>query len=120
MNRPVEEAACRTFTPVELHFYQEKPMDELDSAWVSLVDEKLLQMAERQHRMEKRQESMEAAMAMNNSMTTEIFDIVSAAKGAFKFFGWVGTFAGWSVKVAVFVGGAWAATKLAFPHLFKG
>jgi len=106
-------------TPVEVHIL-EQPMDELDSEWVALVDEKLLQMAERQQRMERRQESLEASMAMNNTLTSEIFEIVNAAKGAFKFFGWIAQFAGMVIKIGAFVAASYATAKLAFPHLFKG
>jgi hypothetical protein len=96
-----------------------QPITELDSAWVALVDEKLLQMAERQHRMEKRQENLEAAMTMNNTMTGEIYDILSTAKSGFKFLGWIGTGATWVVKLGAFAAASYAAIKLAFPHLFK-
>lgn len=97
-----------------------QPITELDSAWVALVDDKLLQMAERQHRMEVRQENLEAALKMNNAMTTEIHDILSTAKSGFKFLGWIGTAATWLVKLGAFAAATYATLKLAFPHLFKG
>jgi hypothetical protein len=109
----------KVLTPVEVHIL-ETPMDELDSAWVALVDEKLLQQAERQQRFENRLENLEQLMKMNNSMTAETFEVVTAAKGAFKFFGWVAQFAGMIIKVGAFFAASYATAKLAFPHLFKG
>ena len=105
----------KTLTPVEVHIL-EKPVDELDSAWVSLVDEKLLQMAERQQRTEHRLENLESLMKMNNSLTVETFEVINAAKGAFRVLGWIGQFAGWTMKIGAMLAAGWAAIKVIAPH----
>lgn len=132
MNHPVEDTASHAASqisklplamaqviPVDLNYYQDVSMDELESAWVRLVEDKLNSMAERQSRMENRQEGLESQLTINNTVTREIHEILSTAKGAFKFFGWMAQFAGMAVKIAAFLAATYATAKLAFPHLFK-
>lgn len=103
------------YTPVELH-YQEKPVDELDSAWVQQVDTELKAQGGRLSAIEERQERMEDALRLNTEATFEIHDILTAAKGAFRVFGWLGQGATWAVKLGVAVVGFYATVKALAPH----
>jgi hypothetical protein len=94
--------------------------DNNESEWVHLVDTKLVELAQQQGRIEERQTLMESQLQLNNEVTLEIHDILIAAKGAFKFLGWVGQFASWLIKIGAFIAASYATLKVAFPHVFKG
>lgn len=84
-----------------------------DTDWKTQVDSQLADLSVRQERMEQQ-------IQLNTDATFEIHDILSAAKGAFRVLGWVGSFASWAVKIGAAGVAMYAAAKTAFPHLFKG
>ena len=86
-------------------------MDELDSAWVQQVDAELRSHGDRLASIEK-------TLAENNATTFEIRDILVAAKGAFRVFGWVGQGVTWALKIGAALATAYAAAKVYFPHWF--
>lgn len=90
-----------------------------DSEWVTLASARLDSLAERQARTEQRLENLEAGVGINNKVTAEIYEILTAAKGAFKFFSWMGQFAGWALRIGAAAAALYASMKVAFPHLFK-
>lgn len=51
----------------------------------------------------------------NNAMTEEMFDLFAAAKGTFKFFGWIGKGITWTGGVAAALGALWLIFKGGFP-----
>jgi hypothetical protein len=53
--------------------------------------------------------------AKNNTMTEEMFDLFAAAKGTFKFFGWIGKAITWTGGVAAALGALWLIFKGGFP-----
>ena len=106
----VKAAPPVTVTPVEVHI-PEKPMTELDSAWVQQVDAELRSHGDRLTSIEK-------TLAENNEATFEIRDILTAAKGAFKVFGWVGQGVTWALKIGAALATAYGVAKVYFPHWF--
>jgi len=109
-------AAERTFTPVELQFYQEHTVGDVDSAWINQVETELVKQGDRLTAIEERQERMEAALADNSAATFEIHDILTAAKGAFRVLGWLGQGTAWALKFGAATVGFYAAIKALAPH----
>lgn len=95
-------------TPVEVHIL-EKPVTELDSAWVQQVDAELRSHGDRLTSIEK-------TLAENNEATFEIRDILTAAKGAFRVLGWLGQGTAWALKFGAATVGFYAAIKALAPH----
>jgi hypothetical protein len=114
---PGVHSSVSLITPVEVHI-QEFPVDELDSAWVQQVDSELKAQGARLTSMEDRMEGMEASLQLNTEATFEIHDILTAAKGAFRTLGWLGTGAAWLMKLGAAVVALYAAAKTYFPHWF--
>lgn len=93
---------------VEAHVL-EKPMTELDSAWVQQVDAELRSHGDRLTSIEK-------TLAENNEATFEIRNTLTAAKGAFRVLGWLGQGTAWALKFGAATVGFYAAIKALAPH----
>ncbi len=85
-----------------------------DSAWMAMIDERL---AAGDERMQKIEQSLKEAAQVtgkieddlhrNTQATTEVLDILAAAKGAFRFFGAVGSVARWTGGIAAALLAVW-------------
>lgn len=71
-----------------------------DSAWMAMIDERLAAGDERMRKIE-------ADLHTNTQATTEVLDILAAAKGAFRFFGAVGSVARWTGGIAAALLAVW-------------
>lgn len=106
---------ARTYIPVEVR-YPENAVDQFDTSWGQQVETELLRQSERLTNIEQRQERLEHDLALNSSATFEIHDILTTAKGAFRFFGWVGKAATVLLKLGAVAAATWTTVKALAPH----
>lgn len=80
-----------------------------DTDWVEQVDEKFKTLYERMERLEAQLKDNTNLTAANAEVTTEMRDILAAAKGFFKFASYFGSAASWLVKTGAACAALWAA-----------
>jgi hypothetical protein len=71
-----------------------------DSAWMALIDERLAAGDERMRKIE-------TELTRNTDATTEVLDLLTAAKGAFRVFGAIGAGARWVGGIAAALIAVW-------------
>lgn len=69
------------------------PAVKPDSEWMALIDERLA-------RGDARMSKIEAELTRNTEATTEVLDLLTAAKGAFRVLGGIGAVARWVGGIA--------------------
>lgn len=75
------------------------------------VQKAMDQVNDRLDKGQERMDSIEAMLAQNTSVTTEIKDILDTAKGFFKVTGKIGTFIKWALGIATAVLAFWFTLK---------
>lgn len=71
-----------------------------ESEWMALIDKRLEQG-------DQRMAKIESALAFNTETTTEVRDLLTAAKGAFRVGGWIYAAARWFGGIAAALVAGW-------------
>jgi hypothetical protein len=79
-----------------------------DTEWAILVETRFDDLAERVAKLEESLHENTELTAANAEVTAEMRDILTAAKGFFKFAGYFGTFAAWLAKTGIALAALWA------------
>lgn len=90
--------------------------EELCSANQTQLEGRFTAINQQFHDGSDRMAKIEKSLDENTAATKEILDILNAAKGAFKFFGWVGSFIRWVSLLGAAIASFWYAIHIGPPQ----